>query len=65
MNRDKLQGKWKQIKGRVKERCGRLTDDELDEIAGRREQLAGKIQESYGIAREEAEQQIDDFERTV
>jgi len=65
MNRDTIQGNWKQIKGQAKERWGLLTDDELDVINGRREQLAGKLQEYYGIARDEAERQIDEFERTV
>jgi len=47
----------------VKEQWGKLTDDHLDTIAGRRDQLAGKIQESYGISKEEAEEQISDWER--
>ncbi|MFZ5509417.1 MAG: CsbD family protein, partial [Pseudomonadota bacterium] len=44
MNRDRIEGNWKQLKGKIKERWGELTDDELDQIEGRREQLAGKIQ---------------------
>jgi uncharacterized protein YjbJ (UPF0337 family) len=62
MNEDRLEGNWKQFKGKVKEQWGRLTDDDLDVIAGRRDQLAGKIQERHGVAREEAERQIKDFE---
>ena len=62
MNRDRVQGQWKQIKGKVKERWGKLTDDDLDVIAGRREQLLGRIQERHGIARQEAERQVNDFE---
>jgi uncharacterized protein YjbJ (UPF0337 family) len=62
MNEDRIEGNWKQFKGKVKEQWGRLTDDDLDVIAGRRDQLAGKIQERHGIAREEAERQIKDFE---
>lgn len=65
MNRDRIQGNWKRIKGQAKERWGLLTEDELDVIDGRRDQLAGKLQEYYGIAREEADRQIDEFERTV
>ena len=61
MNSDELQGKWKQIKGSVKERWGKLTDDDIDVINGREEQLIGKIQERYGIAREAAKKQIDEW----
>ena len=56
---DQIQGKWKQFKGEVRSRWGKLTDDELEEIAGRRDKLAGKIQERYGVAKEEADRQID------
>lgn len=56
---DQIAGQWKQLKGRVREAWGQLTDDELEEIAGRRDVLAGKIQERYGITREEANRQID------
>jgi uncharacterized protein YjbJ (UPF0337 family) len=62
MNEDRLEGNWKQFKGKVKEQWGRLTDDDLDVISGRRDQLAGKIQERHGVARDEAERQIKDFE---
>ncbi|UXY15401.1 CsbD family protein [Chitiniphilus purpureus] len=65
MNRDQVQGNWKQFKGKVREQWGRLTDDHLDQIEGRREQLSGRIQEAYGISKEEAEQQINDFERST
>jgi uncharacterized protein YjbJ (UPF0337 family) len=58
MNWDAVEGNWKQIKGRVREQWGRLTNDEVDVIAGRRDKLIGKLQEHYGIAREEAERQI-------
>jgi uncharacterized protein YjbJ (UPF0337 family) len=61
MNRDQLKGKWKQIKGSVKERWGKLTDDDLDVINGQSEQLVGKIQERYGIAREAAQKQVDEW----
>ncbi|MBP1151091.1 MULTISPECIES: CsbD family protein [Methylocaldum] len=59
MNWDQVKGNWKQVKGTIKAQWGRLTDDELDEINGEREKLIGKIQERYGIAREEAERQVE------
>ncbi|MDP3761796.1 MAG: CsbD family protein [Ramlibacter sp.] len=62
MNEDRMEGNWKQFKGKVKEQWGKLTDDDLDVISGRRDQLAGKIQERHGVARDEAERQIKDFE---
>lgn len=62
MNRDRIEGNWKQLKGKVIEQWGKLTDDDLDVIAGRREQLAGKLQERYGLAKEEAESQVKDWE---
>lgn len=64
MNWDQIEGKWKQFKGQVTERWGKLTDDELDVIGGKREQLVGKVQERYGLAKEEAEKQVDDFTRS-
>ena len=63
MNEDRIQGRWKQLKGKVREQWGRLTDDDLDVIAGRRDQLLGRIQQRHGLAREEAERQVDDWER--
>jgi uncharacterized protein YjbJ (UPF0337 family) len=63
MNWDILKGNWKQITGQAKEQWGKLTDDDLDVVAGRREQLAGKIQERYGIALNEAEKQIAEWQR--
>lgn len=63
MNWDQISGRWEQAKGKVKEQWGRLTDDDMSVVAGKRDRLAGKIQEKYGIAREEAERQISDFER--
>ena len=62
MNTDRIEGNWKQIKGKVQEQWGKLTDDDFDVIAGRREQLAGKIQERYGIAKDDVERQIADWE---
>jgi len=62
MNWDSIEGNWRQFKGKVKENWGKLTDDEIDKIAGRREQLAGKIQEAYGINHDEAEKQVKDWQ---
>lgn len=59
MNEDILQGKWAQLKGRVKEQWGKLTDDEIDELDGQKDQLVGKIQERYGIARDQAARDVD------
>lgn len=61
MNSDQLKGKWKQMKGSVKERWGKLTDDDLGVIDGQRDQLIGKIQERYGIARAAAQKQVDEW----
>ncbi|MGA8732414.1 MAG: CsbD family protein [Terriglobales bacterium] len=61
MNSDQMQGKWKQMKGSVKERWGKLTDDDLNVIDGKHDQLVGKIQERYGIAREAAQKQVDEW----
>jgi uncharacterized protein YjbJ (UPF0337 family) len=65
MNWDQVEGKWKQFKGQAKEKWGKLTDDDLDVIDGRRQQLVGIIQERYGIAREVAEKQADEFVKTL
>jgi uncharacterized protein YjbJ (UPF0337 family) len=64
MNWDQLEGKWKQYSGKAKEKWGKLTDDDLAVIYGRRDQLIGKIQERYGIAKQEAENQVDEFARS-
>ena len=63
MNDDRMEGKWKQAKGKLKEQWGKLTDDDFDVIAGKRDQLLGRIQERHGIARDEAEKQVQEFER--
>jgi uncharacterized protein YjbJ (UPF0337 family) len=62
MNWDRIQGNWKQVVGKAKAQWGKLTDDDLDVVAGRRDQLAGRIQERYGIAKDEVEKQISDWE---
>ena len=61
MNKDVMQGKWKQLRGKVKETWGKLTDDDLDRIKGNSEQLVGLLQERYGYAREKAEQELNRF----
>ena len=63
MNWDTVAGNWKQVKGKVKEQWGKLTDDDLLEIEGRRDQLVGKIQSRYGITKEEAEAQVGTWEQ--
>ena len=65
MNEDTIKGNWKQFKGKMIEQWGKLTDDDFDVIEGRREQLAGKIQERYGVAKEEAEKQVSAWERSA
>ena len=62
MNWDRIEGNWKQFKGNVKERWGKLTDDELDVIAGKRDQLTGRIQETYGIGKDVAEKQVAEWQ---
>lgn len=62
MNKDTVEGNWKQLKGKVKEQWGKLTDDDFDVIAGKRDQLVGRIQERHGISRDEAEKQVKDWE---
>ena len=62
MNNDRVEGNWKQLKGKVKEQWGKLTDSDLDVIAGKRDQLVGRIQERMGITKDVAEQQIKDWE---
>ena len=61
MNWDRIEGNWRMFTGKIKEQWGKLTDDDLDVIAGRRDQLVGKIQEQYGIGKDEAEKQVDRF----
>jgi uncharacterized protein YjbJ (UPF0337 family) len=63
MNWDQIQGNWKLASGKAKEQWGKLTDDDISVVAGRRDQLAGKIQERYGVLKEEAERQIAAWER--
>ncbi|CAN5562245.1 CsbD family protein [soil metagenome] len=61
MNMDQLKGDWKQLQGKVKTKWGKLTDDDMTVIEGKRDELAGKIQERYGMAKEAAQKELDDF----
>lgn len=63
MNWDIVEGNWKQLKGSAKEQWGKLTDDDLDVAAGKRDKLVGLVQEKYGKARDEAEREVDDYFR--
>jgi len=63
MNNDILKGNWKEVKGSVKEKWGKLTDNHLTEIDGKKDQLVGHIQKQYGLSKEEAEAQVSDFQR--
>ena len=65
MNWDRIQGNWKQVSGQAKAKWGKLTDDDLDIVAGRQEELAGKIQERYGVAKEDAHQQLAEWMRSA
>lgn len=63
MNEDIVKGKWKQLKGQAKQTWGKLTDDDLDVAEGNRDYLVGRVQERYGVAKDEAERQVRNFER--
>jgi uncharacterized protein YjbJ (UPF0337 family) len=65
MNWDQVEGKWKQMKGEVKTRWGKLTDDDLQTIGGQKEKLIGSIQERYGIQKDEAHRQVDEWHRSL
>ncbi len=62
MNWDTAKGQWKQFRGQVQEQWGKLTDDDLDQIEGKRDQLLGAVQKRYGIAKDEADAQVKKFE---
>lgn len=64
MNKEQFQGQWNQLKGKIKEKWGKLTDDDLTQINGKRDQLLGKIQQKYGLAKEKAEEEISRWEST-
>jgi len=65
MTWNEIEGNWKQLKGKAKEQWGKLTDDDLDIVAGKRDQLVGKIQERYGIEKAVAEKQVDQFDSNL
>jgi len=65
MNWDIIEGKWKQAAGVAKSKWGKLTDDDLRAIGGRRDELVGKLQERYGLAKDQVEKQLADFERDI
>ncbi|QQS12187.1 MAG: CsbD family protein [Rhodospirillales bacterium] len=65
MNWDRIEGNWKQLAGQVKEGWGKLTEDDLTVVAGKRDQLVGRIQERYGVARDEAEKQVKAWEERL
>lgn len=65
MNQDTIQGQWKQLGGSIKAKWGKLTDDDLKVVEGNAEYLAGKVQERYGVARDEAEAQVKEFEKNL
>jgi len=65
MNWDQIAGNWKQFTGNVKERWGKLTDDDLTAIEGKRDKLAGLLQERYGYGKEQAEKELDDFSKAI
>jgi len=63
MNWDRIEGNWKQMKGKAREQFGKLTDSDWDQIAGKKDQLVGRIQERYGISKDEAQKQADEWAR--
>jgi len=65
MNWDQIEGKWKQFTGSASERWGKLTDDDMKTLTGQKDNLVGKIQERYGIAKEEAEKQADEWSKAL
>lgn len=65
MDWNRIEGNWKQVKGQIKEKWANLTDDDLEKIAGRRDQLEGKLQERYGIAKDLVSKDVDDWLKTL
>lgn len=61
MNSDQFEGKWKQLKGQVKQRWGKLTDDDITHMSGKRDELVGKLQERYGITKEQAQKEAEEW----
>ena len=65
MNEDIIKGKWSQLSGKLKEKWGKLTDDDVNQLEGHRDYLIGRLQERYGIAKEKADVQVKEFERSL
>ncbi|MBZ5875542.1 CsbD family protein [Chromohalobacter israelensis] len=65
MNWDQIEGRWTELKGKAKASWGEMSDDELDQIAGKRDQMIGKLQTKYGISKEEAEKRADDWAHSI
>ena len=65
MNWDRIEGNWKQFKGKAKQQWGKLSDDQLEVIAGKRDNLSGKIQEAYGISKDETEKQLTAWQKSM
>jgi uncharacterized protein YjbJ (UPF0337 family) len=65
VNANTIEGNWLQVKGKIRESWGKLTDDDIEEISGKRDVLLGKIQERYGIAQDEADKKLSDFEKKI
>lgn len=65
MNKDRIEGNWKQMKGKVKQQWGKLTDDDLEQIEGNSEILSGRLQEAYGISKDEAEKRIKEWDQNA
>ena len=65
MNQDRIAGQWKQLSGKIKEKWGKLTDDDLRQAEGNTEYLTGRVQERYGIARDVAEKQVKEFSKSL
>ena len=65
MNWDRIEGNWKTFKGQVKQKWAKLTDSDLDLVSGKKDELVGRLQNAYGIQKDEAERQIDDFTRSI
>lgn len=64
MNWDQVEGNWKQFKGKAKEKWGKLTDDDMGTLSGKKDQLVGKLQERYGYSKEQAEREADEWSRS-
>jgi len=65
MNWDQIEGNWKQLKGQARQKWAKLTDSDWDALSGKREELAGRLQERYGYAKEDAERELDEWSRGV